>query len=131
MSFDYFSKQLRDDENRDILLYYAGMFEPFDDLIGSAFVGSQPGSKDNDSNVRQFLGFVIYSESSRMPDDGLYIDVYPDGVVLVTDRCSYPDPNSNEPIVNAEEYFTTIPNILNWLRSQPPKIHSYLKQARA
>ena len=103
------------------------MFEPFSDLIGSSFVGCTPGHKDDDPEAVQFIGFVIYSDTSRMPDDGLYIDVYPDGKVLVIDRTSYPDPNNNEPIVTAEEYFTTIPNILNWLRTQPPKLHAYIR----
>ena len=126
MSFEYFSQKIKDKENRDRLLYYAGMFEPFDDIIGSCFVGVTPGYKDNDPEAKQFIGFVIYNETSRMPDDGLYIDVYSDGTVLVVDRTSYPDPNSNEPNIMAEEHFTTIPKILNWLRTQPPKFHSYI-----
>lgn len=125
MSFDYFSAQLHDSEDRDKLLYYAGMLQPFQDLIGSCYAGVQPGFKDTDKSAKQYIGFVIYSDNSKMPDDGYYIDIYPDGTVLIVDRISYPSADNNAPDISAEEHFTTIKQLLNWLRSQPPKLHAY------
>ena len=126
MSFDYFATQLKPSDDREQLLYFAGMFEPFQDIIGSSYAGYQPGFKDDAENPGQFIGFVIYNETSRMPDDGLYIEVYPDGTVLIKDRTSYTSPGSNEPSIETEEHFTSIQNILNWLRTQSPKITGYL-----
>ena len=125
MSYNYFSQKLKPSDDREQLLYYAGMFEAFQDIISSNYAGNQPGFNDDVENPGQFVGFVI-SKENGLPDDGLYIEVYPDGRVLVTDRISYPDPKGGDPIVSAEDYFTTIKNILNWLRTQPPKFHGYL-----
>ena len=126
MSYQYFAEQLKPSDDREQLLYYAGMFEAFQDIISASYAGNQPGFKDSAVNPGQFIGFVIYSETSRMPDDGLYIEIYPDGTVLVKDRTSYTVPGSNEPTVDIEEHFTLVQNILNWLRAQPPKIQAYL-----
>jgi hypothetical protein len=124
MSYDYFSQKLKPSDDREQLLYFAGMFEAFDDLILGCFAGTQPGFTDSDISPSQFIGFELSTDNSAGKD--LHIHVLPDGGVMVVDRFTYPNPNGGEPIVTSEEHYTSIKNILNWLRTQSPKFHGYL-----
>ena len=127
-SIFYFSEMLRDDVtyDRDILMSYAGMLLAFDDVFGSYSVGNQKQEKGYDPEEPQYLLFVIYSDTDPMPDTGYFINVFSSGKVLVRDVRSYPDPQTSERSVDCEEYETTMPELIKWLRAQPPKLHSYL-----
>ena len=127
-SIFYFSEMLRQDVtyDRDILLSYAGMLLAFDDIFGSYGVGNQLQERGYDPNEPQYLTFVIYSETDPMPDTGCFINVYSSGKVIVKDIRSYPDPDTDERSIDCEEYETTMPELIKWLRTQPPKLHSFL-----
>ena len=127
MSIKYFSEMLRDDDHRDALLTYAGMILAFDDIFGSYGVSNQVQASDYQPDQPQSISAVIYSETDPMPDTGLFIDIYHDGRAVVNDITSYPKPDSNERYIDCEQYETTIDAIIKWLRTQPPKIYSYIR----
>lgn len=122
----YFSDQLTPSEDRDRLMLYAGMFLAFQDIFGSYGVGNQSQAKDYNPAEPQYLSFVIYSETDPMPDTGFFIDVFPDGSAVVSCITSYPDPGRNERIVDCEKYESNVTDLIKWLRTQPPKLHSFL-----
>lgn len=130
MSIKYFSEMLRADEHRDALLTYAGMILAFDDIFGSYGVGNQMQAKDYKPDEPQYISAVIYSETDPLPDTGYFIDVYPTGDVIVNHIFSVEDPDyDGERCTVSEQYESTITDIIKWLRSQPPKLHSFLTLA--
>lgn len=127
MSIKYFAEMLRPGDDRDALLFYAGMFSAFDDLFGSSGVGNQTQATDYQPDKPQYITFMMYSETDPMPDTGTSFDVFADGTVTISEIASYSNPGCNERTIDVEQYESTVQNVVNWLRAQPPRLHAYLK----